>query len=77
MTHRRQWTPQEKLNIVLQSLNPNIKVCELCNTHGITQEMFYAWKNLLLSNGAKIFERGGIDRAQQRQVHFQTPFLAT
>ena len=59
MAHRKQWPPQEKLNIVLQDLSGNVKISELCNDHVITQAMFYNWKNLLLSQGSKIFERGG------------------
>ena len=31
MTHRKQWTPQQKLNIVLQGMSGNVKVSELCN----------------------------------------------
>ena len=51
MTHRRQWTPQQKLNIVLQGMSGNVKVSELCNEHGITQAMYYEWKNLLMTQG--------------------------
>ncbi len=28
--------------------------------------MYYEWKNLLLSQGTRIFERGGIDHEQER-----------
>ena len=66
MTQRKQWTAQEKLNIVLQGMSGNVRICELCNDHGITQAMYYTWKNMLLSQGTKIFERGGIDHEQQR-----------
>lgn len=66
MTQRKQWTAQEKLAIVLQGMSGNVKISELCNDHGITQAMYYAWKSLLMSQGTKIFERGGIDHEQQR-----------
>ena len=66
MAHRKQWTPQEKLNIVLQGLRGTVKISELCNEHGITQAMYYEWKNLLLSQATRIFERGGIDHEQER-----------
>ena len=47
-------------------MSGNVKNSELCNDHGITQAMFYSWKNLLLSQGSKVFERGGIEHEQQR-----------
>lgn len=61
MTHRKKWTPQQKLNIAQQDMSGNVKVSELCNKHRITQAMYYEWKNLLLMQGARLFERRGLD----------------
>ena len=41
MNNRKQWTPQEKFKIVMLGANPNVKISELCNEHGITQGQYY------------------------------------
>lgn len=68
MNNRKQWTPQEKFKIVMLGANPNVKISELCNEHGITQGQYYTWRGLLLENGAKIFARGGMDRTEKNQA---------
>ncbi len=60
---------QKKLAIVLQGLKGGCCVRELCNDHGITQGMYCKWRNQLLTDGAKLFERGGVDRARERLEH--------
>ena len=66
MSAKKQWTGQEKLSIVLQGLKGTCSVSELCNEHGITQGMYYKWRDQLLTDGAKLFERGGVDHARER-----------
>ena len=63
---RRQWTSKEKLNIVLQGLKGEVSVAGLCNEHQISQSQYYKWRDRLLADGAKIFDHGGPDRAEQR-----------
>ena len=59
-TKKKTWTGQEKLAIVLQGLRGNCRISELCNEHGITQGMFYRWRDQLLNDGAKLFAHGGV-----------------
>lgn len=61
---KKQWTGKEKLAIVLQGLKGECSVSELCNAHGITQGMYYKWRDQLLTDGAKLFDRGGVDRVR-------------
>lgn len=56
---KKQWTGKEKLAIVLQGLKGECSVSELCNAHGITQGMYCKWRDQLLTDGAKLFDRGG------------------
>ena len=63
---RRQWTAKEKLTLVLQGLKGEISVAELCNQHQISQSQYYKWRDRLLAEGPKVFERGGPDRAELR-----------
>ena len=69
MGAKKQWTGKEKLAIVLQGLKGDCSVSDLCNEHGITQGMYYKWRDQLLTDGAKLFERGGVDRARERLEH--------
>ena len=66
MGAKKQWTGKEKLVIVLQGLKGETSVSALCNEHGITQGMYYKWRDQLLSDGAKLFDRGGVDHAKER-----------
>ena len=58
-TKKKTWTGQEKLAIVLQGLRGNCRTSELCNEHGITQGMFYRWRDQLLNDG-------GVDHEVER-----------
>ena len=64
--HEKQWTGREKLAIVLEGLKGKCRISELCNEHGISQGMYYKWRDQLLTDGAKLFERGGVDHARER-----------
>ena len=54
------------LSPVLEGLKGNCGVSELYNTHGITQGMYYKWRDRLLTDGAELFECGGVDHARER-----------
>ncbi len=66
MGKRIQKSGKEKLSIVLEGLKGNRTVSELCNDHGITQGLYYKWRDQLLSDGSKLFEHGGVDRSRER-----------
>ena len=50
MPHKR-WTPEEKIRIVLESLNTNIGVAELCRKYAVNPVVFYAWKERFIEGG--------------------------
>ena len=66
MSTKKQWTGREKLAIVLEELKGECRISKLCNAHGISQGMYYKWRDQLLTDGAKLFERGGVDHARER-----------
>lgn len=66
MGMKKQWTGREKLALVLEGLKGECRISELCNEHGISQGMYYKWRDQLLTDGAKLFERGGVDHARER-----------
>ena len=53
---RRQWTAQQKLEIVLDGLKTQGKVSEICGRYEISQVQYYKWRDQLLKNGTKAFE---------------------
>jgi transposase-like protein len=63
---RRKWTANEKLQIVLEGLSRTCSVAELCTRHQISQGQYYAWKDKLFNDGAKLFDHGGVDRQTER-----------
>jgi transposase-like protein len=48
---RRHWTPEEKIRIVLESLNTNIGQAELCRKYAVTPALFYHWKEKFIDGG--------------------------
>ena len=56
MTHRR-WTAEEKIRIVLESLNTRIGVAELCKKYAVNPVVFYAWKEKFIQGGKQALTR--------------------
>jgi transposase len=51
MGYQSRWTPEQKIAIVMESLNTNISVAELCRKHNVTPNAFYGWKEKFLDAG--------------------------
>ena len=63
---RRNWTGKEKLTVVLEGMREDVTLAEVCNRHQITQSQYYQWRDRLLSEGDKLFAKGGPDKEQER-----------
>lgn len=58
---RKKRTPQEKYKIVMEGLRGDHgSIAALCNAYGITQTNFYRWRDILMEDGSRLFERGGV-----------------
>ena len=56
----RTWTPQQKLQLVLESLQSDRQVAEICRREGLSPSKLYEWrKQLLASAGAVFADRRG------------------
>ena len=51
MMYKSKWTTEQKIAIVLESLNTNISVAELCRKHNVTPNAFYGWKEKFVDAG--------------------------
>lgn len=62
---RRAWKPADKLRIVLESMNSDAKLAEICRREGLSPNLVYQWRKALLSSAEQIFARktkdGGAD----------------
>jgi transposase len=67
--HRRKWSSQEKLRIVLAGMQPNVSISDLCRQEGINATQYYGWRNQVLSSAEAVFEgrRGRLSAAEDRK----------
>ena len=58
MTHRstrRKWSPARKLELVLESLQSDTQLAELCRREGLSPNRIYLWRKQLLGSAEAIF----------------------
>ena len=65
---RSRWSSEDKVRIVLESLNTNISMAELCRKHGVTPNAFYAWREKFMQGGKLALPGGLKDPAKERQA---------
>lgn len=63
---RRTWTHEEKFKIVLEGLQTQISVAELCNKHEIQQSQYYNWREKFLRNGASLFQNNDTTKREEQ-----------
>jgi transposase len=54
---RRSWTPEQKREIVAESLGPELSPTEVARKHGISTGQLYTWRRELLSMPSAVTER--------------------
>ncbi len=54
---RRRWTVEKKLKIVLETLQSDQKLAEICRREGISPTQVYHWRKQLLSSAEAVFGR--------------------
>lgn len=62
---KRQWTSQQKLQIVLEGLSGQIEISKLCAKYQIAQTQYYQWRDQLLKFGNQAFEQKNISKKEQ------------
>lgn len=62
---RRRWTADQKLKLVLETLQSDQKLAEICRREGISPTQVYQWRKQLLGSAEAVYGRkqgGGQDR---------------
>jgi len=60
MVYRSRWKPEDKVRVVMESINTSISMSELCRKYGIVPTTFYQWKEKFLEAG-KLGLSGGLN----------------
>lgn len=60
---RRQWTAQQKLKLVLESLQSDQQVAEICRREGVSPNLIYKWRQQLMGSAESVFA----DKRGQRE----------
>jgi len=63
----RSWTGQQKLEIVLAGLRGDRSVREVCREYGISETLYYGWRDQLLEAGRERFA-GKEERQGEREL---------
>jgi transposase-like protein len=63
---KRNWSVEEKLAIVLEGLKERRSVVEICREHGISQTLYYRWRDKFLEGGKKGLANGHRDDQAHR-----------
>ena len=66
---RKQWSAARKLQLVLEGLQSDRQVAEVCRREGVSPTLIYKWRKELLSSAEAVFGRKkpeGPDRASQK-----------
>jgi transposase len=52
---RRKWTPAQKLRIVIETLQSDAKLAEICRREGVSPTMVYKWRKQLMASAETVF----------------------
>lgn len=74
MAFKSRWTTEQKIAIVMESLNTNISVAELCRKHNVTPNAFYGWKEKFLEAG-KLALAGSFKRTPDENLKTEVESL--
>ena len=59
MPYQSKWTLEQKIAIVMESLNTNISIAELCRKNNVTPNAFYDWKEKFVEAGKLALSSSG------------------
>ncbi len=60
---KKKWSAEEKSLIVIEGLRGR-PVVDICSIHGVSQSLYYRWRDQFLANIADVFE---VDRKNSKE----------
>lgn len=71
MVYQSKWTLEQKIAIVIESLNTNILMAELCRKHNVTPNAFYDWKEKFIEAGKLALSPSGSPKNNHQNRELQ------
>ena len=71
MPYQSKWTLEQKIAIVMESLNTNISIAELCRKHNVTPNAFYDWKEKFVEAGKLALSSSGSPKNNHQNRELQ------
>lgn len=71
MSHRKErrvWKSADKLRIVLESMNSDAKLAEICRREGLAPNLVYQWRKALMKSADSIFARKTRDNGPDPRI---------
>jgi transposase-like protein len=65
---KRVWKPADKLRIVLESMNSDAKLAEICRREGLSPNLVYQWRKALMASAERVFARKTRDRGPDPKI---------
>jgi len=65
---KRQWSNQQKAQIILEGLSGQIEISKLCNKYQIAQTQYYKWRDLFLKECHSTFD---VKKQSQKEEHLE------
>jgi len=62
---RRQWTSQQKFQIVIEGLKEQTEIGKLCAKYQVSQTQYYKWRDQFLKYGYQAFETSNTSKKEQ------------
>ena len=62
-------TGEEKFNIIMESLNSNETIAEICRKYNIAPSLFYKWKEEFFEGAKQRLSGNKPDISLEREVH--------
>lgn len=59
MRKRRKFTARQRVQIVLEGMQGDTSVAEVCRRHQISSTLYYRWRDQLFENADRLFEKKG------------------
>lgn len=71
MVFKSRWAAEEKTRIVLESLNTNISIAELCRKYGVSPNAFYSWREKFVQGGKLALSGSLKDTAKEKTAEIE------